>query len=49
MQVWDVLSDQDVVDIVKNASSCGAASKEILIAALRAGSMDNISVMVVAL
>jgi len=47
--VWDVLSDQDVVDIVKNASSCGAASKEILIAALRAGSMDNISVMVVAL
>lgn len=47
--VWDVLSDQAVVDIVKNAESCGAASKEILIASLRAGSMDNISVMVVAL
>eukprot|EP01094_Clydonella_sp_ATCC50884_P010949 TRINITY_DN20771_c0_g1_i1.p1 TRINITY_DN20771_c0_g1~~TRINITY_DN20771_c0_g1_i1.p1 ORF type:complete len:306 (-),score=75.21 TRINITY_DN20771_c0_g1_i1:158-964(-) len=47
--VWDVLSDQEVIDIVKGAESCGAASKEILIASLRAGSMDNISVMVVAL
>jgi len=45
--VWDVISDQQACDIVLAAGSCGEASKELLVTALRSGSTDNISVMVV--
>jgi len=45
--VWDVISDQQACDIVLAASSCGEASKELLVTALRNGSTDNISVMVI--
>jgi protein phosphatase PTC1 len=46
-KIWDVISDQQACDIVLAASSCGEASKELLVTALRSGSTDNISVMVV--
>merc|ERR1711934_4584 len=47
--VWDVIQDQEAVDLIKEYNTCEEASKALLIAALNKGSTDNISVMVIAL
>eukprot|EP01097_Dermamoeba_algensis_P004643 TRINITY_DN3005_c0_g1_i1.p1 TRINITY_DN3005_c0_g1~~TRINITY_DN3005_c0_g1_i1.p1 ORF type:complete len:344 (+),score=79.64 TRINITY_DN3005_c0_g1_i1:111-1142(+) len=47
--VWDVLSDQDAIDLIEGEPDCTAMSKKLLIHAIKGGSTDNISVMVVAL
>ncbi|CAG8647291.1 5747_t:CDS:2 [Paraglomus brasilianum] len=45
--LWDVCSDQDAVDLVKDVMDPQAASEKLLEYALQNFSMDNLSVMVV--
>jgi len=45
--VWDVLKDQEAVDLIKNEEDPQKAADMIKNAALQKGSTDNISVMVV--
>jgi len=47
--LWDVISDNDAVNIVSKYESSQEASKALLDAALAAGSTDNISIMVLKL
>jgi len=48
--VWDVLSDQDVVDLIKDdKGSAQEMSEKLLKTSLQKGSTDNISVMVIIL
>lgn len=47
--VWDVISDDKAVEIVLESENCQMAAKKLLIASLRGGSTDNISVMVLKL
>lgn len=47
--IWDVISDQEAVELVGKHEACGEASRQLLITALKNGSTDNISVMVIAL
>lgn len=44
--VWDVIDDDAAVEIVSKCEKMQEAAKKLLIAALQAGSTDNISVMV---
>jgi protein phosphatase PTC1 len=45
--VWDVLSDQDAVDLIKDIPSAQEASELLLKKSLEKGTTDNLSVMVV--
>ena len=45
--VWDVLSDQEVADIVNNSPDAATAAEEIIRQAIIKGSRDNITVQVV--
>jgi protein phosphatase PTC1 len=47
--LWDVASDQEVVDLVLQESDAQKMSEKLLVHALKNGSTDNISVMVVIL
>lgn len=47
--LWDVASDQDAVDLIVQESDAQKMSDKLLVHALRSGSTDNISVMVVIL
>ncbi|KAJ3441669.1 hypothetical protein M0812_13682 [Anaeramoeba flamelloides] len=47
--VWDVMEDQDVVDLVKDMKHSQEMAKKILMTALDKGSTDNISVIVIIL
>lgn len=47
--LWDVATDQEVVDIVKDEYDAQKLSDNLLLHALKNGSTDNISVMVVIL
>eukprot|EP01103_Thecamoeba_quadrilineata_P000314 TRINITY_DN10268_c0_g1_i1.p1 TRINITY_DN10268_c0_g1~~TRINITY_DN10268_c0_g1_i1.p1 ORF type:complete len:269 (-),score=38.50 TRINITY_DN10268_c0_g1_i1:58-864(-) len=47
--VWDVLSCQDAVDLVKDETDPTQMAKKILVHAIKGGSTDNITVMVVIL
>eukprot|EP01098_Paradermamoeba_levis_P014452 TRINITY_DN68_c0_g1_i2.p1 TRINITY_DN68_c0_g1~~TRINITY_DN68_c0_g1_i2.p1 ORF type:complete len:348 (-),score=86.50 TRINITY_DN68_c0_g1_i2:157-1200(-) len=47
--VWDVISDQEAIEMIKTEADCAAMSKKLLVSAIKGGSTDNISVMVVAL
>mmetsp|Transcript_89 Transcript_89/g.311 ORF Transcript_89/g.311 Transcript_89/m.311 type:complete len:310 (-) Transcript_89:79-1008(-) len=47
--VWDVISDDSAVELVMQFDKCQEAAKKLLIASLRGGSTDNISVMVLKL
>jgi len=47
--IWDVIEDDKSVEIVTQAENATKAATELLKAALRAGSTDNISVMVIKL
>jgi len=47
--LWDVASDQEAVDLVSQENDAQKASEKLLVHALRNGSTDNISVMVVIL
>lgn len=42
MQVWDVITDQEAVDMLKDETDAQAMSKKLLIAALKGGSTDNV-------
>jgi protein phosphatase PTC1 len=44
--IWDVLTDQDAVDLIKDETSAQAMCEKLLKTALSKGSTDNISVMV---
>jgi serine/threonine protein phosphatase PrpC len=45
--VWDVIKDQEATDLLVGEETAAAAAKKLLQHALRAGSTDNISVIVV--
>jgi len=45
--VWDVYEDQNALDLIKDMENAKAMSKKLLVATLKAGSTDNVSVMVV--
>ena len=47
LQLWDVCSDQEAVDLVRNVKSPQEASKMLVEHALARFSTDNLSVMVV--
>jgi len=47
--LWDVCSDQEAVDLIAGEKEAEAMSKKLLIHALKNGSTDNISVMVLVL
>lgn len=47
--LWDVTSDQDAIDLILPESDAQKMSDKLLLHALRNGSTDNISVMVVIL
>ena len=48
-KVWDVIDDNTSVEIILQAENCSKAAVELLRASLKAGSTDNISVMVIKL
>lgn len=48
-QLWDVCSDQDALNLIAEEKDAEAMSKKLLIHALKNGSTDNISVMVILL
>jgi len=45
--LWDVASDQEVVDLIVGESDAQKASEKLLVHALKNGSTDNISVMTI--
>lgn len=47
--VWDVISEQEAFDMIKNDTDPTIMSKRILVQAIKAGSTDNITVMTVLL
>jgi len=47
--LWDVCTDQEALDLIATESDVEAMSKKLLIHALKNGSTDNISVMVLQL
>jgi len=47
--VWDVLTDQEAVDVIKSEPDAAAMSKRLLIEAIKRDSTDNISVIVIIL
>jgi protein phosphatase PTC1 len=47
--LWDVASDQDAVDLIASETDAQKASEKLLLHALKNGSTDNISVMVIIL
>jgi len=47
--VWDVIEDDEAVELILKYDSCQKAATELLRASLKAGSTDNISVMVIKL
>lgn len=47
--VWDVISEQEAFDLIKNDTDPTIMSKRILVQAIKAGSTDNITVMTVLL
>lgn len=47
--LWDVVNDDEVYDLIKSEESCTARSKVLLVEALKRGSTDNLSVLVVQL
>lgn len=44
--LWDVCQDQKAVDLVKNHKSTKDMSKELVQFALKNGSQDNVSVLI---
>lgn len=44
--IWDVISDQESVDLIKDETTAQAMSEKLLKTALQRGSTDNISAMV---
>jgi len=51
VQIWDVINDQESLDLILADESLTTQkmSEKLLIQALRAGSTDNISVLIVKL
>lgn len=49
LQLWDVISDQSAVDLVRTESEPQKMSDDLLQYALENGSKDNVSVMVLVL
>jgi len=47
--VWDVCSDQSVIDLIRDVENTDEAAREIVRHALRRGSTDNVTCMVVRL
>lgn len=47
LQLWDVASDQEAVDLVRNTMDPGAAAKQLVDHALARFSTDNLSCMIV--
>eukprot|EP01099_Mayorella_cantabrigiensis_P003992 TRINITY_DN2999_c0_g1_i1.p1 TRINITY_DN2999_c0_g1~~TRINITY_DN2999_c0_g1_i1.p1 ORF type:complete len:279 (-),score=74.19 TRINITY_DN2999_c0_g1_i1:151-948(-) len=47
--LWDVTEDQQAIDLIKDETDIQEMSKKLLIHALRGGSTDNVSVMVIRL
>jgi len=47
--LWDVISDQEAVDLISSESSAISMSEKLLNQALRKGTTDNVSIMVVIL
>lgn len=47
--IWDVISDQEAVDLIKNDSNAQIMSEKLMKMALQRGSTDNITVLVVLL
>ncbi len=47
--IWDVLSNQNVADVVARSGSCRAAAVAVTEEALRHGSMDNVTAVVISL
>jgi len=47
--VWDVMTDQEAYDVISDETDPTTMSKKILVTALKKGSTDNISVMVILL
>lgn len=47
--VWDVISDQDALELIQTETDPQRMSEKLLVQALRNGSTDNISVIVILL
>ena len=47
--VWDVIEDDKAVEIIMASENCTKAATDLLRASLKAGSTDNISVVVIKL
>jgi serine/threonine protein phosphatase PrpC len=47
--VWDVIQDQEAIDLIKNETAAERMSRILMVKALQGGSTDNISVMVIKL
>lgn len=47
--LWDVVKDEEVYELIKEEPTCTAKSKILLTEALKRGSTDNLSVLVVQL
>ncbi|ODV63294.1 PP2C family serine/threonine-protein phosphatase [Ascoidea rubescens DSM 1968] len=45
--LWDIVKDQEAVDLIKDVKDCDKASKILSDYAIKNGSMDNITIMVV--
>jgi protein phosphatase PTC1 len=48
-QLWDVCTDQEAVDLISGESDADSMAKKLLIHALKNGTTDNVSVMVIIL
>lgn len=47
--MWDVCSDQDAADLIRTEPDAQAMSDALLVYALKNGSTDNVTVMVLVL
>jgi len=47
--LWDVTSDQEAIDLISSETSAQRMSDKLLLHALKSGSTDNISIMVILL
>lgn len=47
--IWDVISDQEAIDLIKDETSAQKMSDKLLTTALKNGSTDNVSVVVIKL
>ena len=48
-QLWDVASDQEALDLILNDTDATLMSQKLLQYALKKGSTDNVSIMVILL